>query len=89
MLAGARDRVPDPEAVAIRRSNCRVLCKALERLPGRDRDALLLTAVGGLKTSDAARVLGISESALKMRTLRARRKLSAIMEDEHGTGRRG
>jgi DNA-directed RNA polymerase specialized sigma24 family protein len=49
---------------------------------------LLVTALGGLKTSDAAQALGISESALKMRTMRARHRLAAILENGNATSDR-
>jgi RNA polymerase sigma-70 factor (ECF subfamily) len=81
LLAGSRDHAPDPEATVLGRSEYAALERALEQLPARDREALLIVAVGGLKTTEAARVLGISESALKMRTLRARQRLQALMED--------
>jgi DNA-directed RNA polymerase specialized sigma24 family protein len=55
----------------------------LTRLPRRDREALLVVAVGGLGTHDAAEALGISVSAVKMRTLRARQRLRALLEAPH------
>jgi RNA polymerase sigma-70 factor (ECF subfamily) len=84
LLAGSRDNAPDPEEAALHRSECTMLGRALDQLPARNREALLIVAVGGLKTSEAARVLGISESALKMRMLRARQCLHALMEDGNG-----
>jgi RNA polymerase sigma-70 factor (ECF subfamily) len=88
LLAGSRDHAPDPEEVALGRSGCSTLLRAFERLSAGDREALLVVAIGGLKTSEAARVLRISESALKMRTLRARQRLRALMEDAHALSRR-
>jgi RNA polymerase sigma factor (sigma-70 family) len=61
ILARSRDHAPDPEEAALRRDGCTRLVVSLEQLPVRDREALLIVAVGGLKTSEAARVLGISE----------------------------
>jgi RNA polymerase sigma-70 factor (ECF subfamily) len=81
ILTGSRDHAPDPEEAALRRDGFTQLVWVLEQLPARDREALLIVAVGGLKTAEAARVLGISESALKMRTLRARQRMHALMED--------
>jgi RNA polymerase sigma-70 factor, ECF subfamily len=81
ILAGSRDHAPDPEEAVLHRDGYTQLARALEQLPARDREALLIVAVGDLNTSEAARVLGISESALKMRTLRARQRLHALMED--------
>jgi RNA polymerase sigma-70 factor (ECF subfamily) len=53
---------------------------ALGRLPVRDREALLLVAAGGLATVEAARVLGVSPGALKMRVHRARKRLTELLE---------
>jgi RNA polymerase sigma factor (sigma-70 family) len=81
LLAGSRDNGPNPEEAALRRSECTTLVRAIAQLPARDRETLLIVAVGDLKISEAARVLGISESALKMRMLRARQRLHALMGD--------
>jgi RNA polymerase sigma-70 factor (ECF subfamily) len=53
---------------------------ALRRLPARDREALLLAAAGELGPAEAARVVGISSSAYKMRLHRARRRLHELLE---------
>jgi RNA polymerase sigma-70 factor (ECF subfamily) len=53
----------------------------LKRLPGRDREALLLVAAGELALEDGARLLGISKSALKMRLHRARQRLQSLLEE--------
>mgnify|MGYP001819043924 CR=1 FL=1 len=58
--------------------------KALASLPERQRQALLLAATGDLDVRSAAQVLGISESAFKMRVHRARRRLVSRMELNHG-----
>lgn len=87
-LIGIRDQAQDPEAKVLGKSEYAALARTLNRLPASDREALLMVTVGGLKTAEAARVLGISESALKMRTLRARQRLHALMEEEHEFARR-
>ncbi|MFP3939228.1 MAG: RNA polymerase sigma factor [Thermoanaerobaculia bacterium] len=81
--AGSAGTDPNPlERLDRRRELARVLA-ALRRLPGRDREALLLAAAGELSTPEAARVLGISTSAFKMRLHRARRRLAALLEDRN------
>jgi RNA polymerase sigma factor CnrH len=75
-----RDEGPDPETMAIDKNERQRLVSGVARLPRREREALLLVAVGGLDIKEAARVLHISPSALKMRTLRARRNLAAVLE---------
>jgi len=87
-LAERRDQAPDPEAKALEKSESAVLARALERLPVHDREALLLVNLGGLKIPEAAQALGISESALKMRMLRGRKRLRALLEDGHEPARR-
>lgn len=87
-LAASRDHAPDPEEAALDKSAQDTLVRAFERLPGGDRETLLVVAIGGVPTSEAARFLGITESALKMRTLRARQRLRALMEDGNAPSRR-
>jgi RNA polymerase sigma-70 factor (ECF subfamily) len=75
---------PGPEASAAARSELGVVLAALRRLPGRDREALLLAAAGDLDTAAAAAALGISPPAYKMRLHRARRRLKQLLEDRDG-----
>jgi RNA polymerase sigma-70 factor, ECF subfamily len=88
LLEESRDQAPDPEATALGRSECAILGRALERLPARDREVLLLVALGGLKIPEASQALGISESALKMRVMRGRQRLRALLENGHESARR-
>ena len=53
----------------------------LESLPGKYRQALQLTELEGMKQRELARELGISLSAAKMRVLRGRKKLKAVLLD--------
>ncbi len=52
---------------------------ALAELPAGQRETLLLTAVGELRTAEVASVQGISLSAVKMRLHRARRRLEELL----------
>lgn len=54
----------------------------LEQLPETDRELLRLIAWEGLSIAEAAAVLGCSKSALKVRLHRARRRFTAIADDE-------
>lgn len=72
---------PGVEERAVARDELARTLAALRRLPGRDREALLLAVAGELPTGEAARVLGISPSAFKMRLHRARRRLAELLED--------
>ncbi|MBE3072656.1 MAG: sigma-70 family RNA polymerase sigma factor [Acidobacteria bacterium] len=78
---------PDPEAEAVSNATARKVRAALARLSRLDRESLLLVTAGDLRAADAARLLGISESGVRMRTLRARRRLAALLEDRHGPRR--
>jgi RNA polymerase sigma-70 factor (ECF subfamily) len=86
-LRDRRDHAPDPEAIALGRSECAAVVRALEQLPVSDREVLNVVVLGGLKTPAAARALGNSESAVKMRTMRARRRLRTLMENGHARNR--
>jgi len=80
----ARDGQPDPETRAIGHAVRERVASAIRKLPGRDREALLLVVGGELSTAQAAETLGISTSALKVRTFRARRRLAALLENHDG-----
>jgi RNA polymerase sigma factor (sigma-70 family) len=80
-ILGARDGHPTPEDLTVAGSERAHLLAGLARLPRRDREALLMVTVGHLSTHDAAEALGISASAVKMRTLRARARLRRLLEE--------
>jgi RNA polymerase sigma-70 factor (ECF subfamily) len=56
------------------------LREALGRLSRTDREALMLIAWEGLDNDDAARVLGCSAVAFKVRLHRARKRLARLLE---------
>jgi RNA polymerase sigma-70 factor (ECF subfamily) len=82
---GSRDGGPSPESRAIARVEEERVRSALAKLARRDREAILLVAVGEMSTAEAADVLGVSLSAVKMRVHRARARLAALLEEGHGT----
>ncbi len=81
---GSRDGRPSPETQVVSRSEQGRVRAALARLPRPDREALLLVALGQVSGAEAATVLGLSVSALKMRVHRARKRLTAELEVGHG-----
>ena len=88
ILLEGRSPLPDPEEQAAGRTELGRTLAAMRRLPGRDREALLLVAAGELGLAESARVLGISLSALKMRVHRARKRLQQLLEERKvGHGR--
>ncbi len=70
----------DPVQNSEARSELRRLRCELQKLSVKERDAILLVVAGELSVVDAAKALDISESALKMRLLRARQKLKESQE---------
>ncbi len=65
----------DPIQPTEAKSELRRLRGELQKLSVKEREAILLVVAGELSIVDAALALGISESALKMRLVRARQKL--------------
>jgi RNA polymerase sigma factor (sigma-70 family) len=75
--AAASDRIDAARGVdAVRRE--------LARMPGRERDVLLLHAWGGLDHAGIARALGIPEGTVGSRLHRARRRLRPLVDDAQG-----
>jgi len=60
----------------------RIVRKALDALPRRYRDVLLLTYVSDLPYSEVARVLRISEGGVRILKMRALRKLESYLPPE-------
>lgn len=85
-LLGHPDDRPGPEHRADQRQSLRHTLDAVDRLPHRLREALLLIAAGELSVAEAAAVLDISQSALKMRVSRARQQLRAKLENHPSKG---
>lgn len=54
----------------------------IDRLPHREREALLLSAVEELTTAEIAKVLKTTESSIRSRIFRARRELTGLLEQE-------
>ena len=60
--------------------------KAVAALSPRQREAFVLTKHSGLSSRDAAKVLGISETAVKLRVHRAYLALRQVLAPYHGEG---
>ncbi|HEX6937882.1 MAG TPA: sigma-70 family RNA polymerase sigma factor [Longimicrobiales bacterium] len=71
----------DPELDAERLELRHHLQAALERLPDIQREAFLLKHVEGLSYEEISEMLDVSVPALKMRVLRAREALRAVLEE--------
>jgi RNA polymerase sigma factor CnrH len=70
---------PSAESVAIAQERALQLIGALDRLPDRLREPLILTAVLELRQSQAARELGVTRKAVEMRVRRARQHLERAL----------
>ena len=74
------DRRTDDSMISTQEHN-RILT-LIDRLPAKERQALLLSAVEELSTVQIAAVLDTTESSIRSRIFRARRELSALLEKE-------
>jgi RNA polymerase sigma-70 factor, ECF subfamily len=83
-LAG---REPSAEQMYEHRAELAVVRSALRTLSAIDREVLLLRSVGELSFDHIAVIVGASPAAVKMRVSRARRRLTASVQ-EHSDGRR-
>jgi len=74
------DVVTSAENTALLRDDQRVLIAALQQLPPRQREALVLRHWLGLKESEIAAAMGISSGSVKTHTARGIAALSQAME---------
>jgi RNA polymerase sigma-70 factor (ECF subfamily) len=84
-LIGA-DVEPDPaEAIAedsATRQRLAIVVAGISRLPKSEREAVRVCVLGGVSTSDAAALFGISEVSVRARVSRARAHLHKILEEQ-------
>ena len=79
------DALPDPDTLnradtaVHRQDTLRIVRKALEQLPRRYREVLLLSFVSELPTHEVARVLKMTEGGVRILKLRALRKLEKLL----------
>ncbi|HEX5236280.1 MAG TPA: RNA polymerase sigma factor [Silvibacterium sp.] len=74
------DRRADEDLISSQ-EHARILA-LIDRLPAKERQALLLSAVEELSTAEIAVALRTTESSVRSRIFRARRELSALLERE-------
>lgn len=74
------DRSADAAAISSQ-EQARILA-LIDRLPAREREALLLSAVEELTTAEIAAALDTTESSIRSRIFRARRELALLLEKE-------
>ncbi|MFJ9626061.1 SigE family RNA polymerase sigma factor [Streptomyces sp. NPDC091280] len=74
------EAVVSAESTALLRDDQRVLIGALQELPARQREALVLRHWMGLKESEIAKAMGISSGSVKTHTSRGLAALTQAME---------
>jgi RNA polymerase sigma-70 factor, ECF subfamily len=73
---------PGADQTAISSQEQARILALIDRLPHREREAILLSAVEELTTAEIASVLATTESSIRSRIFRARRELSVLLEKE-------
>lgn len=79
------DPAPGAEAELIRTQRLAALRRAIDGLPLRLREPLVLTALEGMSQQEAAEVLGVTVKAVETRVHRARRKLAQTLGLDEAT----
>jgi RNA polymerase sigma-70 factor, ECF subfamily len=69
-----------PSSAVIRNEVCLRVREALDRLPDRDRELLVMRYLEQLSTQEIAAVLAISEGAVRTRHVRAMERLRVLLE---------
>lgn len=73
------DEPARPETIVIRRARDEALLRAVDRMPERDREILMLSAWDDLSGPEIAGVLGISVSSAQQRLHRAKKRLAKTL----------
>jgi|SRR5579862_984119 len=76
----AAERIPGPRAEQIWALELKDTARAMEALPRRQREAVILAGVGGLSSEDAAAALNCRPTALKSRVSRARQAMHSMLD---------
>ena len=79
---------PDPEQALSRRETREAVRRAVDRLPESYRSVLVLRDLEEMSTAEAARALGLTENAVKIRLHRARQALRTLLDDRFRRGDR-
>jgi RNA polymerase sigma-70 factor (ECF subfamily) len=80
--AAIADGAADPAAQVVRRDEAGAAWRAIERLPGDRRRAIILRFVDEMSTSEIAGVLGRSEGAVRVLIHRALRSVARDLDEE-------
>lgn len=83
-LAELPDAAALPDAALVQTETVRTVREAIDQLPERQRSAVLLFHIQDLPQSEAARVMGVSESAFESLLARARRQMRRMLSAAEG-----
>jgi RNA polymerase sigma-70 factor, ECF subfamily len=78
-------RTAGTEQEVISRETLALLDRMMATLPNKERDALLLTSIEELTSAEAAEMLGTTETSVRARVFRARRRLATKLRELTGT----
>ena len=73
---------PGPPDLLLRSERESALWRAIEKLGPRAREAVVLQYFEGLSGEETAKMLSLTPGALRVLTLRARRKLKTLLEED-------
>lgn len=80
--AAARSRESDPARVFEAKRNRGIVLEAIEKLPGREREMLVLKEFEGLTYREIAALVGVPIGTVMSRLYTARRRLAAALEGQ-------
>lgn len=85
-LRGIREPGPQaPDAVVVQQEETTAVLAALDRLPARDQDILIMSAWDELTGPEIASILGISVAAVDQRIHRAKKRLARSFKEPAAT----
>lgn len=73
---------PTAEQDLVSSRECARILRLVDRLPAKERQAILLSAVEEMTTAEIARVLRTTESSVRSRIFRARKELALLLGEE-------
>ena len=74
----------DPEASAVLSSQADQVTRLMERLPGQQREVLVMRVAVGMSTEETAAALGLTPGAVRVTQHRALARLRTLLADEEG-----
>lgn len=84
---GPPTREPSPEAALLAKEQRARLELAIDRLPMRQRTAMILSHLEGRPAREVGAIMGLNESTVRVHLFRAVRKLRNMLDRETWTGR--